>query len=305
MQRTVISASRRTDIPAFYMPWFMSQIENGFFEVVNPFNRKTTCVPAAVDRVHTLVFWSKNFGPFIEQDYGRRLTEKGYRLFFNFTINSSHRLLEPQVPPLAKRLDQLAQLCRLYGPDRVQWRFDPICYFKDESGFAGTNLDEFTIIARRAADLGLRICITSFVDLYRKVKRRQAAAGLRLYDPPRTRKIGQLAEMAQFLAPMGIQLQLCCEKELLEALPQDLNVHSAACIPNRHLGALHGPDLSLRRDASQRVAEGCGCSVSRDIGSYHLHPCRHNCLFCYANPAADHADAPAAWGTDAPGGSSN
>ncbi|MGB2930026.1 MAG: DUF1848 family protein, partial [Desulfobacterales bacterium] len=62
----VISASRRTDIPAFYMDWFINQIDKGFFEVINPYNRQKSRIAATPDNVHTLVFWSKNFAPFIK-----------------------------------------------------------------------------------------------------------------------------------------------------------------------------------------------------------------------------------------------
>ena len=102
----VISASRRTDIPAFYMPWFMEQISKGEFEVVNPFNQRVSVVPAAPNEGHTIVFWSKNFGPFLHEDFDRRLQDSGYHLFFNFTINSVLPALEPNVPPLGERLER-------------------------------------------------------------------------------------------------------------------------------------------------------------------------------------------------------
>ena len=105
--KIVISASRRTDIPGFYMPWFMKQIGRGFFEVVNPFNQHVAVVPVSAARVHTIVFWSKNFGPFIDKVYGRQLIKLGYHLFFNFTINSDNPNLEPHVPPLNERLTSL------------------------------------------------------------------------------------------------------------------------------------------------------------------------------------------------------
>ena len=98
--KIVLSASRRTDIPAFYMPWFMAQIEKGQFTVVNPFNRKESIVPATPDHVHSIVFWSKDFGAFIKKGFGQQLQKRGYYLFFNFTINSDNPLLEPHVPPL-------------------------------------------------------------------------------------------------------------------------------------------------------------------------------------------------------------
>ncbi len=295
MQRIVISASRRTDIPAFYMPWFMQQIEQGFFDVRHPFSGKSTRVPNKVDRIHTIVFWSKNFGPFLEGGHGRQLVERGYNLFFNFTINSSHPHLEPGVPSTGVRLEQLAELVDRFGPEAVHWRFDPICFYEHASGEQGhikegDNLDQFAWIARQAALLGIQTCIASFVDLYQKVRRRSAQVGITFIDPPLGRKINQIVSMTRLLRPLGIQLQLCCEQALLTALPPEAAVVGAACIPNHKLAMLYGDDLSLARDTGQRVASGCGCRVSRDIGSYQLHPCPHRCLFCYANPGSPTAD---------------
>ncbi len=288
MPRIVISASRRTDIPAFYMPWFMSSIGQGYFDVVNPYNQRTYQVPAAPERVHAIVFWSKNFGPFLNHGHGQTLTRLGYRLFFNFTINSPHQLLEPTVPPLQERLDQLALLVDAHGPDSIHWRLDPICFFEDGSGRTKDNLDQFHTIADRAAALGVKICITSFVDLYSKVLRRMKKfSNLQLFDPPMDKKVSLILEISRYLAGLTMQLHLCCEKKVLAALPPDTTVQSASCVPSHRLVALYGPGISLRRDSGQRIAAGCGCGLSKDIGSYSLHPCHHNCLFCYANPAMD------------------
>jgi len=115
----VISASRRTDIPAFYMDWFMEQIKKEVFEVTNPYNRGKFIVPATPDKIHTIVFWSKNFAPFIKEGFGQKLLRMGYHLFFNFTINSDISLLEPWVPSLKQRLDQLRDLCQDYDPRSI------------------------------------------------------------------------------------------------------------------------------------------------------------------------------------------
>ena len=293
MPRIVLSASRRTDIPAFYMPWFMSSIKRGYFTVINPYNNRTSRVPAGPEQVHSIVFWSKNFGPFIEKGYGLQLQQMGYGLFFNFTINSVHKTLEPNLPPLEQRLEQLARLSGVFGPGCMNWRFDPICVFKTTSGHTGSNLDQFTEIAGRVADAGVSTCITSFVDPYRKVLRRfDRYSDLTLIDPPLDRKISVITKLAGCLGPLGINLHLCCEKDLLDALPPALPVSAAGCIPSHRLASLYGPDISLARDSGQRKAAGCTCGVSRDIGSYRLHPCRHDCLFCYANPAMDQAPPP-------------
>lgn len=323
--KIVISASRRTDIPAFYMNWFMQQIEQGFFEVINPYNRKATVVPATPDKVHTIVFWSKNFGPFIEGGYGQTLVAMGYNLFFNFTINSDSSLLEPRMPPLKERCQQLDMLCQMFDAQSVTWRFDPICFYvineaprSKERGFPvrndghfnkaplnpalkggacgkqsdqvniHNNLHDFALIADRAFHGGVSRCITSFMDDYPKIRKRVARLpGFAFIDPPLATKRKILLDIKKTLAAKNIDLFTCCEKQVLETLPDDARIKPSACIPNRLLVDLFGGNLSFKKDAGQRIKDGCGCMVSVDIGSYRLHPCYHNCLFCYANPSPE------------------
>lgn len=287
----VISASRRTDIPAFYMPWFMEQISKGFFEVVNPFNQRVSVVPATVNKVHTLVFWSKNFRPFIDKGYGRQLLKLGYHLFFNFTINSDSPDLEPNVPPLNERLDQLEHLCKHYGSNAVNWRFDPLCFYKTGQGVLQDNLSDFSIIADKAAKWEISRCITSFMDHYPKIRRRLSSRpGFEFIDPPLAEKVNTILDMEKQLAALNIRLFTCCEKDLVQALPRTSSITHSSCIPNDLLMELYSGRLSLKKDTGQRVKAGCGCKVSVDIGSYRLQPCYHNCLFCYANPTSCHGE---------------
>jgi hypothetical protein len=287
MFRIVLSASRRTDIPAFYMPWFMDGIRKGSFEVTNPYNRQISCVPADREHVHSIVFNSKDFGAFLKNGYGEKLAQRGYGLFFNFTINSPHPRLEPRLPPLAERLAQLSELCGRFGPACIQWRFDPICHFETPAGTIESNLNRFDEIARKAAASGVESCIMSFVDLYAKVKKRVRVSGLNLHEPPLAQKVATTLNLQRRLAAVNLQLSLCCEKEVLAALPLFSPVKAAACIPVQRLAALYGHDISQRRDPGQRATAGCGCGVARDIGSYDRHPCYHDCLYCYANPSCD------------------
>lgn len=290
--RIVISASRRTDIPAFYMDWFMDRIEKGRFETVNPFNGKTSMVPATPDAVHTIVFWSKNFAPFIRGGYGQILVQKGFHLFFNFTINSTSAILEPRIPPLADRLDQAAALCATFGAHTLQWRFDPVCFYTRGDGRIYDNLADFETIANRLEKHEIRRCITSFMDHYAKIQKRIAAiTGFTFIDPPLPQKIEILQRLKSETKKRGMALFACCEKTVLEALPAGTDIAPAACIPNRHLVDRFGGHLSFQRDYGQRANRGCGCGVSRDIGRYRDQPCFHDCLFCYANPSCDRRGA--------------
>ena len=267
------------------MPWFMQQIKRGFFEVTNPFNRRVSRVPASPDRVHTIVFWSKNYGLFLDNSYGEQLLYHGYHLFFNFTINSKCNSLEPNVPPLIKRLDQLEQMCRRFGADTIQWRFDPLCFFRTDTGPLQNNMHDFASIAVKAAECGINRCITSFMDHYPKIRKRLSSRpGFEFIDPPLEKKLDILTRLEAELAFGNTQLSVCCEKELMAFLPRQSTITRSACIPGALIQQLFGGRISQKKDAGQRIKAGCGCTVSSDIGSYYQQPCYHNCLFCYANP---------------------
>ena len=289
--KQVLSVSRRTDIPAFYMPWFMDRVKRGAVEVVNPFNRRTRQVPVSPDQVHAMVFWSKDFGPFLKGHYGERLREMGFDLLFNFTINSTAPRLEPGVPELDRRLTQLQELCRRFGAASVQWRFDPICHFRAHTGPTTSNRNDFETIAAAAGTCGIEICITSFMDHYRKIERR-TGSDLAFQDPVMTDKAKIVLEMEHTLKPSSIQLALCCEPAVLRALPTDSTIGAGACISGHRIMAIYGGKVSVRQDGGQRKASGCRCTQSVDVGSYDLHPCRHNCRYCYANPACDQRPRP-------------
>jgi hypothetical protein len=270
------------------MDWFMGQVDQGYFHVLNPFNNRVSKVSALPESVHTVVFWSKNFGPFINEGYADRLRAMGYNLFFNFTINSRDVFLEPNVPVLKDRLKQLKALCRQVLPESIQWRFDPICFYGSDGSPWQDNLADFERIADVAARLGVKRCITSFVDDYGKIRKRLARTnGISFFEPPMEKKVEVLCHMDDVLAKRQMALLACCEKDVLGELPQSCRVRASACIPNDLLVELFGGHISLKSDPGQRIHKGCGCKMSRDVGSYQLHPCFHNCLFCYANPSGD------------------
>jgi hypothetical protein len=283
----VISASRRCDIPAFFMPWFMECVVRGEFEVTNPYSRRVTRIPASAPPVHTIVFWSKNFGPFLEAGCGERLRQMGYHLYFQFTLNSEDPLLEPNLPPLSRRLEQLCRLCERFSPQAVNWRLDPICRYRPKGADIRDNLGDAPAIAQAAAAAGIRLCTTSFMDPYAKIAKRTARLpGFTFVPPTRPQRTQILLDLERLLSAQGIRLVTCCENETLAGLPAYSQITAGACIPSDLLMGLYGGRLSLRRDAGQRLAAGCGCRVSVDVGSYDRQRCAHGCLYCYANPAA-------------------
>ena len=292
-KKQIISASRRTDIPAFYLDWFMERIRKGYFNVTNPYNKVTKKIDAQPDKVHTIVFWSKNYAEFLKLRISDKLKKMGYNLFFHFSINSESSMLEPFVPPLKERLLQLGRLCEINDCRNIAWRFDPICYYKTSSGSMENNLSDFVEIADKASELGVPRCITSFADRYRKIEKRIQFLKDKGMDVPLlvdiapTKKKEIIERMAGLLDKKGIKLSLCSEKELFSDVVEKANIAESACISGKLFGKLFKGDPEIKRDYGQRAKKGCKCSKSVDIGSYELHPCFHNCIFCYANPAVD------------------
>ena len=121
----IISASRRTDIPAFYAPWFVNRLRAGYCTVPNPFNRRQvrriSLLPQDVD---VIVFWTRSARPLMP--FLDELDERGYRYYFQYTLLAYPPPLDHGVPSLEDALDTMRALAERVGPRRVIWRYDPI-----------------------------------------------------------------------------------------------------------------------------------------------------------------------------------
>ena len=79
----IISASRATDIPAFFADWFRNRFEIGYIKWINPFNGKPLYVN--FDNTRLIVFWSKNPEPMIKHlDYFDSI---GVNYYFQYSLN--------------------------------------------------------------------------------------------------------------------------------------------------------------------------------------------------------------------------
>jgi DNA repair photolyase len=262
-------------MPAFYLDCLIGFLRQGFAEVINPFSGRTSRVDVAPEHVHTLVLWSKDFGPFLRNPDAFR----DYRLYFLFTLNDMPEL-EPRVPPLRKRLDQVRELTARYGPGRIGWRFDPVVFRKE--GPVMTD-DSFRGIGEKMAESGVRRAIFSFLDLYGKVKTRNERFALGIVNPPLAVKREYAAKLAVHAREIGLSLESCSE-----TLGGIEGISPSACIDGVLLSRLAGEPASTVKDSGQRPA--CCCTMSRDIGSYREMPCPHGCLYCYANPRTEPAE---------------
>ncbi len=121
----IISASRRTDIPAFYAEWFMQRIRAGYCTVPNPFNRgQVSTISLAPEDVDAIVFWTRFPRPLLP--HLDELDRCGYRYYFQFTLLDYPRSLETHRPDVRQAVEAFRTLAERIGPERVIWRYDPI-----------------------------------------------------------------------------------------------------------------------------------------------------------------------------------
>jgi DNA repair photolyase len=264
----VISASRRTDIPAFYVRWLMNRLRAGFACYPNPYSGEVYTVSLQPEDVHSIVFWSKNYAPLLP--HLDELTEYGYRFYFHYTI-TGNRPLEPYVPDWHQSVPLFRELAEHTSPRHVQWRFDPILFTTELR--AGFYIDRFYEIATALSEVTER-CYFSFAAFYGKVKRRLQEAGVHYYDPPLEEKHSLVQEMADIASGCGITLYACCEDAIVGG-----RIQKAHCVDGDLLADLfpERPKVSMLRP----TREQCGCAVSRDIGMYDS--CPYGCVYCYAN----------------------
>ncbi len=272
----VISASRRTDIPAFYLNWFVERIKQGFVEVRNPFfPQNTKRVDLSPQQVEWIVFWSRNYAHFLR----KRDHFADYQLYFHFTILSPS-VFEKSPMPLAKQLQQLEQLVSLYGAQRINWRYDPLLFWQEgQSIQSNFKAQEFAFLAKEISALGLERCTISVATPYQKFKQRlkQRLPHFRLLsesEPIVRQTVTQLVEIAQ---TYNIQIEACCSDFLLTMA----NLKKAACIDGQRLNQLSAQRVSQAKAPSRAQ---CACTRSIDIGDYQKQPCYFGCMYCYANP---------------------
>ena len=164
----IISASRRTDIPAFYAPWFMQRVRAGFCDVPNPFNRhQVSRISLRPQEVDAIVFWTRNPRPLLASL--DELDALGYRYYFQYTILDNPRTIDPKTPPVGAAVETFQQLADRIGPARVIWRYDPIVLSSVTD--ASFHQERYAWIAEQLRGYTTRSVI-SIVDVYRKAARR-------------------------------------------------------------------------------------------------------------------------------------
>lgn len=272
-QRQIISASRRTDIPAFYTSWLLQKIEEGWVDCLNPYNGKLYRVSLRPEEVAGIVFWSKDYRPLLP--YLPLLDQKGYRFYCHFTITGLPRLFERRVPHPDSAVKVFQRLAEQWGPQRILWRYDPIILSSLTP--PEYHLQQFERLCASLVGYTQR-CYFSFVHPYGKVKRNLALLEeynqVELLSLSLKEKQELALKLAEIGSRYGISLYACCQDFLVQG-----PIQKAECVSASLIRTLW-PD-SLGEVPQRPSREQCGCSASKDIGAYNT--CPHGCYYCYAN----------------------
>ncbi|MBL6946770.1 MAG: DUF1848 domain-containing protein [Rhodospirillales bacterium] len=267
----IISASYKTDIPAFYGDWFMRRLNAGFCRMVNPYGHQVYMVPLRPGAVDGFVFWTRNSGPFMG---ALKKTESlGFPFVVQYTITGYPQALDAATIPWEKAVSHLREIARSFGPRVGVWRYDPIIFSSLTP--AEWHRENFARLARSLKGAADEV-VVSIAQVYRKTTKNMAKAaqthGFEWWDPATGKKTALLGELAEIAADHGMKLTLCGQPGLLAD-----GVMEASCIDAARLSDVAGRTISVEHKPHRK---SCACDASRDIGAYDT--CPHGCAYCYA-----------------------
>jgi hypothetical protein len=267
----IVSASYRTDIPAFYGDWFLQRLQAKEAWVKNPYGGRPYRVSLAPGDVDGFVFWTRNLAPFGDAIEAVAAMQRPF--FVQYTITGYPPTLETGVPPTTHGANQVAALSKRFGKAAVVWRYDPVLFTSVTP--PEWHRSNFAALARALGSFVDEV-VVSFCTIYRKSARNLAKSaerhGFVWYDPPLDEKRAFIAELAAIAADAGLRLTVCSQSDVLAT-----GAEPAACIDAARLSILAGRPISARQKGNR---PGCLCAESRDIGGYDT--CAHGCAYCYA-----------------------
>ena len=267
----IISASRRTDIPAFFSEWFINRIEAQYAYVRNPMNihqiSKISLTPNIVD---CIVFWSKNPKPIIS----KLDMLNDYMYYFQFTLNAYNEDFETNIPSLDDRIYTFQILSELIGKQRIIWRYDPIILNNQYS--INWHIDKFAYIADQLCNYTEKVTI-SFFDLYTKITGN--IKGKNICELSHAQKDAIAKSLSGIAHSHNLKIDACAEDINLSIY----GIDHAHCIDDKLIAKLLGCSIDADKAKNQRLE--CGCVTSIDLGLYNT--CQNGCVYCYANHNAD------------------
>lgn len=260
----ILNISGRSDIVAFYTPWFRKRLQEGFVDVRNPF------YPRLIQRiffedVDAIVFCTKNPLPILPY-----LSEITIPIIFQVTLTPYHKDLEPNLPPKGQIIEGIKKLATIIPKEFLYVRYDPILinptYTLDYHIRAFQNLCQ-------KLDGSVSQIIVSFVDHYKNVENNASTLQLKNITEEDLKIIG--TEFSAIAKKHHMTVQTCAEKNDLH----EYGFLKRDCVDFTTLFKLTGKTHFTEWKA--RNNPYCHCAKMIDIGAYNS--CPHRCKYCYAN----------------------
>jgi hypothetical protein len=273
----IISASRRTDIPAFYSEWFIKRLREQYLLVQNPYNaHKFSRIDLDPKEIDAIVFWTKNPKPLLQ--HLSEIDAMGYKYYFQFTLTGYPKSIEPGLPDFNELISTFIKLSEKIGEKSVIWRYDPIVISTmTDRQFIVTNFERIAKLLHRHT----KRVVISFADFYKKVavniQQIEKENNIKFFDInfDESQIYSISEELSAIARKHDLDILSCSEKIELA----NVGIRHGKCIDDDLLKELFGASLNLSKDKYQR--EECGCVESKDIGQYNS--CLHHCAYCYAN----------------------
>ncbi len=266
----IISASYRTDIPAFYSQWFINRLRAKYCLVKNPYGGQINKVSLHKQDVDGFVFWTRNIGPLMPYlDEIREIAPFNIQM----TITNYPSSLEKSVISSHNAIEDLKKINDKYGDKTVVWRYDPI-FLSPNMAPAMTidwHLNNFSNLAKNISGIADEVII-SFMQYYKKIERNMIKNGIKYSNYGSDEKAKIIIKLSEIAKSYGFKLTLCTQPKLISD-----ETPAARCIDARRIAKIGGKIFKSRLKANR---PGCLCDGSIDIGCYES--CVHGCVYCYA-----------------------
>ena len=262
----ILSVSRRTDIPRYYLDWFLKRLEEQYVLVRNPMNfHQISRVNLSLDIIDCITFWTKDPSPMLD-----KIEELSpYPYYVQFTINPYDNDLECNLPRKEELLSTFQKLSNIIGAERVVWRYSPVIINeKYTEDFHISKFEEYANTLNRYT----KCCNFAFIDIYRKIEKSMSAMGI--YDISENMKLRLSSSFLSIAKKNNIELRACGNIDLKKT-----GMTPAKCIDDELISKITGKSFNLKKDTNQ--PSKCNCISSIEVGTYNT--CLNGCIYCYAN----------------------
>lgn len=255
----ILNISGRCDICAFYSKWLENRIDEGYYDVRNPFNKSLVSRIYEED-IDLYVFCTKNPIPVLPI-----LDKIKKPIYFMVTLTGYHKDIEVNVPDKKCILESIKELSKRLGKENVVLRYDPILlndiYTVEYHLKALDNL-------MQQLDSYIDEIIFSFMDDYKNVRKNYVK--MKCHEIKEDEYIKLAEGFKKLEEKYHIRLKSCLEDDVLK-----FGFRRGECLSKELVYRL------TKKTFKKWKERDCGCQEIVDIGAYNS--CNHRCMYCYAN----------------------